>query len=188
MLTRVNELNAILKIVAVVVLLVGGVVGVLIALDVFGGDELVLEIESIGTSQENASGSAEVIPGQEIEVTGKNLDLISNIFLKGLLGQSPIPVLLTPVNKTRLVITVPDSTQFGDYDIEFKDSEGELIAVLQLMVVSEIEFARGPGRATPTPVTGAANPPPTDTAGATPSSTSTTATSPSPSGLAATSH
>ena len=161
----------------------GGVFGILTAVGVIGGDKPVPEIHSIKGSLVDAASPPEVMPNQDVDVLGKNLDLVSGILLsKGV--ASPVPVFLMPATKTRLIMSVPSSVQPGDYNLEFKTKEGDTVVTVRTLVVSA-PTTTAASTAIPTPIpmaTSALAPIPTSTSILTliPMSTSTLTPIPTP--------
>jgi hypothetical protein len=88
-----------------------------------------------------------VAAGQQLDILGKNLDLVSEVWLsKG--PNVSIRVFLIPANELRLTVTIPRGVQLGDYNLEFRTKNGSTAAVVQTKVVPGLSLAPIP---TPTP-------------------------------------
>ena len=74
-------------------------------------------------------------PGQEIDISGKNLDLVSGVLLtKGSL--IAIPVAHIPISETRLIVVIPETVQPDTYNLEFKINSGAPIATGHTIIVN----------------------------------------------------
>lgn len=162
-----HGINAILAAAAVFVAVLGSIVGILATVGVIGGDKPLPEVDSIGASLVVSASPPEVMPGQEVDVLGQNLDLVSKVLLsKGL--ASPVPVFLIPASKTRLIIAIPNSVQPGEYNLEFRTKEGATVVTVRTLVVSTLPrtptFTLIPTpEPKPTPTLTTPTPPPTST-------------------------
>ena len=94
------------------VAVLGGIAGIALAI-VFIGNSFgwwdAREIEPVFPSR--------VIRGDQVNITGENLDLVSRVLLSD--GRDKEPVFLMPDDKNHLTIVVPDGVVPGDYVLEF---------------------------------------------------------------------
>ena len=64
--------------------------------------------------------------GTEANITGQNLDLVSEVLIsKGL--EEPIPLFMLLANKSRLVVAAPSIVTPGHYFLVLKTNRGEIV-------------------------------------------------------------
>lgn len=63
---------------------------------------------------------SELTRRQEASITGKALDLVSEVYLNNLDLPAPVRIFHKLENESRLIVAVPGNVPFGKYDLEFK--------------------------------------------------------------------
>ena len=103
-------------------IIVGIVVGVVVWQ--FTKAERVPEVDLITT--------AVAEPGHQVTVSGKNLDLVGEVWL--IQGRGHL-IPFTLVNESRLIMTIPNAVGAGEYTIEFRTSSRESVSTGQRLKI-----------------------------------------------------
>lgn len=119
-----NPFIVVPSIVAIVVAVLGAVLPILLT-----GEEPIPEVELLG--------APEAKPGQEVVITGKNLNLVSEVLLVG--GDGTLfPLLFRIDSQARLVIIVSDKLAPGEFSLGFKTIERKDIATGKTLRVASL--------------------------------------------------
>lgn len=138
------------SLVAIVVAIIGAAIPL-----VLNTDETLPEIVNI-------LSQAEVMPGEQITITGNNLDLVSEVLLVQGAESFPMPIL--QINSAQLLIVVPNVLPSGVYTVHIKTESGDVVATERTVTVRSVIA----GLLTPTPIVIPVPPTPTATLKPTP--------------------
>lgn len=120
-----HGINAVLAGAATVATIGAATFGILVGLGIIGSPKPLPTVDLIGV--------AEARPGQEVDISGENLNLVSEVLLTR--GSTTFRIPFVRASESRLTVTVPDAVGPDDYILEFRTTEGVVATGQTLRVI-----------------------------------------------------